>query len=108
MFLLVDLLSQSSSNQLNRKSSWYQARVIRSSILSSGESPDACSRSLSIAMNYKEISSIMAATGTISPKIYANEITQHEQKKKIFPMQHLSVIDEKTEDRIFFMTNILP
>ena len=55
--------------------------VIRSSILSSGESPDARSRSLYIALNHKEIASIIAVTGTIFPKQYANVITR---QKKIY------------------------
>ena len=59
-----------------------QAKGIRSSILYSGESPDAQSRALYIALNHREISSIMEVTGTILPKRYANVITRHEKKEK--------------------------
>ena len=55
----------------------------RSSILSSGESPDAQSRVLPIALHNREIAYIMAATSTIFPKRYANVITRHEQNKTI-------------------------
>ena len=67
------------------KRAWHRAKVIRSSILSSGESPDALSRELYIALNHKESASIMAVTGTIFLKQYANAITRHEQKKNIVP-----------------------
>ena len=62
--------------------------------ISHWESPDACSRALSISLNHKEIASIMAVTGTILPKQYANVITRHEQKKKYCPMLHLLEINE--------------
>ena len=65
------------------------AKVIRYSILSAGECPDACIRALSISLNHKYIAHIMEVTGAISPKQYANAITRHEQKKKYCPMQHL-------------------
>ena len=61
--------------------------------------PDACSRALSIALYNKEILSIMAVNGTILPKIYANAITRHEQKKKYCPMKHLSVINENKQNK---------
>ena len=69
VFSLEDwVLSQSPSDSDKYKRAWYKAIVIRSSILSTGESPDACSRSLSIALNHKRMSSIMAVTGAILPK----------------------------------------
>ena len=77
--------SQSSYNTVKYKCAWHRAKAIRSYILSSGESPDAQSRALSIALNHKEIASIMVVTGTILPEQYANVITQHEQKKNIVP-----------------------
>ena len=85
VFSSEDLSAQSSSDSAKYKRAWYKERVIRSSILSAGESPDTCSRALSIALNHKKNSSIMAVTGTIFPKIYANAINQHEQKKNIVP-----------------------
>ena len=72
-----------------------KGKGICSSILYSGESPDARSRALSIALNHGEIAFIMAVTSTIIPKRYANVITQHEQKKKYCPMQHLLEINKK-------------
>ena len=69
VFAAADLSSQSSYDPAKYKHSWHRAKVIRSSILSSGESPDAQSRALFIALNHKEIASIMAVTGAIFPKI---------------------------------------
>ena len=76
-FSAADLSSQSSSDSDKYKRAWHKSKVIRSSILSAGESPDALSRAISIAMNHSEIAPIMAVTGAILPKIYANYITQH-------------------------------
>ena len=53
VFSAADLLSRSSSDSAKYKRAWHKARVIPSSILSAGESTDACSRSLSIALNNK-------------------------------------------------------
>ena len=75
MFAAEDLSYQSSYDSFKYKRAWHRTKGIRSSILSSGESPDARSRALSIALNHKEIESIMAVTGTIFPKQYANIIT---------------------------------
>ena len=68
VFAAAELSSQSSYDTVKYKRAWHRAKVIRSSILSSGESPDARSRALSIALNHIEIASIMAVTGTIFPK----------------------------------------
>ena len=67
-FAASDLLSRSSSDSAKYKHVWLKTELIRSYILSAGECPDACSRALSIELNHKEISSIMAVTGAISPK----------------------------------------
>ena len=60
-------------------------------------------------MNRIEIASIMAVTGTILPKRYANVITRHEQKKKT--LSHATSIGNKrkqTEDRkTFVISNIV-
>ena len=88
VFAEAELSSQSSYDSVKYKHAWYRAKGIRYSILSSGESPDARSRALSIALNHREIASIMAATGTIFTKRYANVITRHEQGKKYCLMQH--------------------
>ena len=93
MFAAADLLYQSSYDSVKYKRAWHRAKGIRSSILSSGESPDARSRALSIALNNIEIASIMAVTGTILPKQYANVITGHEQKKKI--LSHAKSVGNK-------------
>ena len=68
VFAAAGLSSQSSYDTVKYKRAWHRAKGICSSILSSGESPDARSRALSIAMNHKEIESIMAVTGIIFPK----------------------------------------
>ena len=85
VFAAADLSSHSSYDTVKYKSAWNRSKVIRSSILSSGEIPYACSRAFSIALNHKEILSIMAVTGTIFPKQYANAISRNEQKKNIVP-----------------------
>ena len=93
VFAATELSSQSSYDTVKYKCAWYRAKVIHSSILFSGESPDAQSRALSIALNHGESASILAVTGTILPKLYANVITRHEQKKKI--LSHATSIGNK-------------
>ena len=68
VFAAADLSSQSSYDSVKYKRAWHRAKGICSSVLSSGGSLDALSRALSIALNYKEIALILAATGTIFPK----------------------------------------
>ena len=75
VFAVTDLSSQSLYDKVEYKRAWHRAKGISSSILSYGESPDAQSRALSIALNHGEIASIMAVTGTTLPKRYANVIT---------------------------------
>ena len=94
VFAAADLSSKSSYDTVKYKRAGHRAKGIRSSILSSGESPDARSRAFSIAMNHKEIASIMAETGTILPKQYANVITRHKQQKKYCHMQNLLGINK--------------
>ena len=75
VFAEEDFSSCSSSDSNKYKCAWLKAKVIRSSILSTGEFPDARSRALYIAPNHKEIASIMPATGAIFPKQDANTMT---------------------------------
>ena len=109
VFAAAYLLSQLSYYTVKYNRAWHRAKGIRSSILSSGEIPDAQSRALFIALNHREIASIMAVTSTILPKRYTNVITRHEQKKTIF--SHATSIgnkQEQTEDRkTFFISNIV-
>ena len=97
MFAAAELSSQSSYDKVKYKRAWHRAKGIHSSILYSGESPDAQSRALSISLNHREIASIMAVTGTIFPKLYSNVITGHEQNKKYCHMQHLLEIKENKQ-----------
>ena len=53
VFAAADLLSHSSYDSAKYKRVCLKAKLIRSSILSSGECTDACSRSISIAPNHK-------------------------------------------------------
>ena len=53
VFAAADLSSQSSYDTVKYERAWHRAKGIRSSILSSGESPDAQSRALSIALNHR-------------------------------------------------------
>ena len=75
VFAAADLSSRSWTNSNKYKRAWLKAKVIRSSISSAGECPDACSISLSMAPNHKEIASIMAVTSDIFPKQYGNALT---------------------------------
>ena len=68
MFAAADLSSQSSYDSVQYKRACHRAKGIRSYILSSGESPDAQSRALSIALNHRAIASKMAVIGTILRK----------------------------------------
>ena len=77
LFAVADLSSQSSYDSVKYKCAWHRGKGIRFLILSSGESPDAYSRALYIALNQREIVSLMAVIGTILPKQYANVITRH-------------------------------
>ena len=85
VFSVADLSSQSSSDSAKYKRAWHKEKVICSSILSAGESPDANSRALYIATTHKESLSIMEVTGAVFPKIYANAMTRHAQNKNIVP-----------------------
>ena len=69
VFAVADLSSCSSCDSAKYKLAWLKAKVIRYSILSTGEFLDACSRALSVALNHKEIASILEVTGAIFPKI---------------------------------------
>ena len=53
VFEAEDLSSQSSHDSVKYKRAWHRAKGISSSILSSGEIIEACSRALSIALNHK-------------------------------------------------------
>ena len=106
VFAAADLLSQSSYDTVKYKCAWYRAKRIRSSILYSGESPDAQSRSLSIALNHRDIASIMAVTGTILPKTICQCNNPTRTKEKYCHMQHLLEINEnkqKTEKRLTYL-----
>ena len=76
VFAAIDLSYRSSSYSAKYKRACRKAKVICYSILSAGECPDACSRELSISLNHKSIATIMAVTGAIFQKIYANAITR--------------------------------
>ena len=97
VFSAADFLSQSSSDSEKYKRAWHKAKVIRSSILSAGESPDACSRSLYIALNHKCFSSIMAVTGAIFQKDMPTQLPDMKKRRKYCPMQHLLVIKENKQ-----------
>ena len=68
VFAAADLSSQLSFDTVKYKRAWHRAKIIRSSILSSGESLDARSRALSISLNHIEISFSMAVNRTTLPK----------------------------------------
>ena len=104
VFAAADFSSGSSYDSAKYKRARIKAKVTRSYILSTGECPDARSRALSIVLNHRKIASIMAVTGTILPKRYANVITRHGGKK----LSHATSAGNKrkqTEDRIFFFVS---
>ena len=105
VFQAENLSSQSSYDSVKYKRAWHRAKIICSSILSSRESPEVCSRAFSIV----EIASIMAVTGTILPKQYANAINRHEQKK--FVLSHATSIGNKQKQteyrKTFVISNIV-
>ena len=94
LFASADFPSQSSYGSAKYKCAWHKAKIIRSYILSAGESTDACSIALSIALNNKEIASIMAVTGTIFQKYMPMQLPNMNKRKKYCLMQYLSVINE--------------
>ena len=59
VFAAADLSSQTSYDTFKYKSAWHRGKGIRSSSVSSGESPDKQSRELSIALNHREIEPIV-------------------------------------------------
>ena len=85
VFSAEDLSSLSSSDSAKYKHAWLKAKGTRSSILSSGGCPYACSRALSVAPNYEENFPLWLVIGAILPKKYGNAIIRHEQDKKNFP-----------------------
>ena len=89
VFAAADLSSQSSYDTVKYKRAWHRAKGIRSSILSFGESPDAQSREFYIALNHREIASIMEVTGTIFAKTICQCNKPTQTKEKYCHMQHL-------------------
>ena len=68
VFAAADLLSHPSYDSAKDNCAWLKAKVIRSSILSAWDFPDACIRALSITLNNGEIAYIIAVNGVIFPK----------------------------------------
>ena len=53
VFAAADLSSRSSSDSAKYKHAWLKGKLVRSSVLSTGEFPDTCSREIFIALNHK-------------------------------------------------------
>ena len=85
VYAASDLSSHSSSDSEKYKCAWLKAKSIRFSILSAEECPDPCSRALYIALNHKEIASIMAVTSVISPKNMLMQLPDMKKRKNIVP-----------------------
>ena len=83
VFATADLSSQSSFASVRYKLAWHRAKGICSSILYSGESPDTCSRAFSIALNHKEIASILVMTSAVLPKKKPMQLPDTNKRKKI-------------------------
>ena len=108
MSAAADLLSHSSYDPAKYKREWLKVKAIRSSILSYGEYPEACSRVLSIALNHKEIAFIMAVTSAILPKNMPIQLPDM-NKRKIF--SHATSVGNKQKQieyrNTFFISNIV-
>ena len=85
VFEAEDLSSQSSYDSVKYKPACHRAKEICSSVLSYGESPDACSRAFSIALNYKEIASIMAVPAPFCQKNMPIQLPDTNKRKNIVP-----------------------
>ena len=105
VFAAVDLSSHLSPDSNKYKHAWLKEKVICYSILSAGECTDACSISLSIALNYKQNASIIAVTSAIFPKKYASTTNQHEQKKYI--LFHATSVGDKQKQTEYMKTFVI-
>ena len=104
MFAAAEFLSCSSYDSPKYKYAWIKARVIRSSILSSGEFPDAYSRALIIAPNHKDIPPLWLVNSAISPK----NIYQCNYLTLLSHVTSVGIKIKQTKERkIFALSNIV-
>ena len=94
VFVAEDLSAHLSSYSDIYKRAWAKEKLIHSSILSTWGCPYACIIELSIALNHKEIASIMEVTCAIFPKKMPMQLSDMNKRKQYCPMQHLLVINE--------------
>ena len=84
---MADLSSHSSSDSAKYQRAWLKGKVTRSYILSAGQFPDTCSRELYIALNHKEISSIMVG----------DRRTLREKRKKFVISNIVSIVSSTSK-----------
>jgi hypothetical protein len=86
---LSNIFAASSSTSSIDKSSpeykhaWRKAQKIKLAILAAGDTPEACSQSLSIALNHATLTTIVTITGAIVPRQFASALHQQVQKTKM-------------------------
>jgi hypothetical protein len=93
VFAASALNSSLDRNSAEYKHAWRKAQEIKLAILAAGDSPEACSQSLSIALNHASMTPIVAITGAIVPRQFASALHQQAQKTKL--IQCATSIDSK-------------
>ena len=107
---LSNIFAASSSTSSIDKSSpeykhaWRKAQKIKLAILAAGDTPEACSQSLSIALNHASLTPIVTITGAIVPRQFASALHQQVQKTKMLERATSNGSKRKqTEDRKAFV-----
>eukprot|EP00978_Attheya_sp_CCMP212_P028595 scaffold99190_cov42-Attheya_sp.AAC.2 len=78
--------------------------IDRTSILAAGDTPEACSQSLSIALNHALVTPIVAITGAIVPRQFASALHQQAQKTKLIKCAtSIGSKRKQTDDRQSFV-----
>jgi hypothetical protein len=106
---LSNIFAASSSTSSMDKSSpeykhaWRKAQKIKLAILAAGD-PEACSQSLSIALNHASLTPIVTITGAIVPRQFASALHQQVQKTKMLERATSNGSKRRqTEDRKSFV-----
>jgi hypothetical protein len=86
------------------KHAWRKAQEIKQAILAAGDTPEACSQSLSIALNHALVTPIVAITGAIVPRQFASALHQQAQKTKLLKCAtSIGSKRKQTDDRQSFV-----
>jgi hypothetical protein len=82
IFAASSSTSSMNKSSLEYKHAWRKAQKIKLAILAAGDTPEACSQSLSIALNHASLTPIVSITGAIVPRQFASALHQQERKRK--------------------------